>query len=63
MKEEIKNLNKSVNLVNAKLSFMHEQFGELKSLFEDVVQDVDALTDVVADHEERLVKIEKHLNL
>lgn len=63
MNQEIKKLKRSVNLVNAKLSFMHEQFGELKTLFEDVVVDVDTLADVVGDHEERLAKIEKHLNL
>ena len=37
---------------------MHEQFGELKVLFEDV----DALTDLVGNYEERLSKIEKHLD-
>jgi archaellum component FlaC len=49
VKEEIKKLKRSVNLVDAKLKFMHEQFGELKELFQDVVQDVDALADVVGD--------------
>lgn len=63
MKEEIKKLKRSVNLVDAKLKFMHEQFGELKELFQDVVQDVDALADVVGDHEERLKKIEDHLKI
>ena len=63
MNEEIKKLKRSVNLVDAKLSFMHEQFGELKTLFKDVVADVDALADVVGNHEERLAKIEKHLNI
>ena len=52
MNEEIKKLKRSINLVDAKLSFMHEQFGELKELFKDVVHDVDALADVVGDHEE-----------
>ena len=51
MKEEIKNLKRSVNLVDAKLKYMHEQFGELNKLFKDVVHDVDALADVVGDHE------------
>ena len=63
MNEEIKKLKRSVNLVDAKLSFMHEQFGELTTLFKDVVHDVDALADVVGDHEERLVKLEKHVGL
>ena len=52
MNEEIKKLRRSVNLVNAKLSFMHEQFGELKVLFEDV----DALAELVGSYEERLSK-------
>ena len=56
MNEEIKKLRRSVNLVNAKLSFMHEQFGELKVLFEDVVEDVDALAELVGSYEGRLSK-------
>lgn len=63
MNEEIKKLKRSINLVDAKLSFMHEQFGELKTLFKDVVHDVDALADMVGDHEERLTKLEKHIGL
>ena len=63
MRDEIKNLKRSVNLVNAKLSFMHEQFGDLKNLFKDVGADVDALTDLVGDYEERLARIEKKLDL
>lgn len=51
MNEEIKKLKRSISLVDAKLSFMHEQFGELKTLFKDVVADVDALTDVVGNYE------------
>ena len=63
MQDEIKKLRRSINLVDAKLSFMHEQFGELKGLFKDVVADVDGLAELVGDYEERLAKIEKHLNL
>lgn len=63
MKDEIKKLKRSVNLVNAKLSYMHDQFGELKTLFNDVSHDVDALADLVGDHEERLARIEKKLDL
>ena len=63
MSEEIKKLKSSINLVDAKLSFMHEQFGELKMLFKDVVADVDAIADLVGDHEERIRKLEKHVGL
>jgi hypothetical protein len=56
MKQEIKNLKRSVNLVDAKLKYMHEQFGELKELFQDVVQDVDALADVVGDRAATVTK-------
>ncbi len=63
MENEIKKLKRSINLVSAKLSFIHEQFGELKTLFEDVEADVDVLTEMVGSHEERISKIEKHLNM
>ena len=63
MQEEIKKLKRSVNLVNAKLAFMHEQFGELNKLFEDVVHDVDALAELVGSYEERFNRIEKHIGL
>ena len=45
MQEEIKKLRRSIDLVDAKLSFMYEQFGEMKGLFKDVVADMDGLVE------------------
>ncbi|MEM6842592.1 MAG: hypothetical protein AAF632_10235 [Bacteroidota bacterium] len=56
MHDEIKKLRQSVALVDTKLSFMHEQFGDLKNLFKDVGTDIDNLVDLVADHEERFAE-------
>lgn len=68
MDEEFKaNVRRSLNLVNAKISFLKEGVEGLGDAFKDLDQDLteymDYTTNELTNHRKRLDAIEKHLNL
>lgn len=65
--EELQRLKKSINLANAKISYLSQGFQDLKVHFDDISSDLDAFVDIYEDSQnkvdERLSKIEKHIGL
>jgi len=65
--EELRNLRKSINVANAKISYLSDGFKDLKESFESITQDLDLFIEVYetnqSDVEKRLSKLEKHLGL
>ena len=65
--EELQRLKKSINLANAKISYLSQGFQELEVHFEDISSDLDAFVNIYEASQnkvdERLDKIEKHIGL
>ena len=67
MEEEIKKLKRSINTVNAKVSFLRDGVVDLEKSVKELTTDLDAFIDVFVQHREdvnrRFERIEKHVGL
>ena len=65
--EELHKLRQSINVANAKISYLSEGFKDLKDSFETISTDLDAFIQVYEISqqkvEERLQRLEKHVGL
>ena len=65
--EELRKLRKSINVANAKISYLSDGFKDLKESFNSITHDLDLFIEVYetnqSDVEKRLSKLEKHLGL
>ena len=67
MEEEIKKLKRSINTVNAKVSFLREGVVDLEKSVKELTTDLDAFIEVFVQYREdvnkRFERIEKHVGL
>ena len=65
MREEIENLKRSINRVEAKVGYLKESVNGLESAIKELSTDFDAFIDVYTKEQdsinERLNRIEKHI--